>query len=69
MLSILLVCRSCRKNNPDTNIPKTLALCTMDILSIICVVRLILLRKTNYQSKKVTIKHGMRAVKKTRFLV
>lgn len=68
MLSILLVCRSCRKNNPDTNIPKTLALCTMDILSIICVVHLILLRKTNYQSQKVTIKHGMRAVKNPDFL-
>lgn len=61
MLSIFIVCRSCRKKNPDTNIPKTL--CTMNIMPNICVAHLILLRKTNYQSQKVTIKHGLRAVK------
>lgn len=63
MFRVFIVCRSCRKKNPDTNIPKTLALCTMNILPNICVVHLIVLPKTNYQSQKVTIKHGLRAVK------
>lgn len=67
MISIWTVCTSCRKNNSDTNILKTL--CTMDILPIFSVDNLRLLRKTNYQFQKVAIKHEVRAVKKKQFVV